>query len=123
LKLDLTTWGNIRSQEAAAAIAQAREEAARQQALDQVHEDWFRVHNGIAKSRAARAESQAAAAAVARARERYRQGASTQLELVQAERDAFSAEVSRIQADADLAYARAGLRLAAGRSLDEETKP
>ena len=123
LKLDLTTLGNVRSQEAAAAIAQTRNEAAHQQALDRVHEAWFRIHNGIAKSRAARAESEAAAAAVARARERYAQGASTQLELVQAERDAFSAEVSRIQADADLAYARAGLRLDAGHPLDEESQP
>lgn len=39
---------------------------------------------------------------------------------MQAERDAFSAEVSRIQADADLSYVRAGLRLDAGHTLDEE---
>jgi outer membrane protein TolC len=119
-KLDVTTYGNLRSQGAAAEIAQTREAAARQRALDQVHESWFRVHDGIAKSRAARAEAQAAGAAVSRARDRYQQGAGTQLELVQAERDAFSAEVSRIQADADLSYARAGLRLDAGHSLDEE---
>ncbi len=119
-KLDVTTYGTLRSQDAAAEIARTREVAARQRALDQVHESWFRVHDGIAKSRAARAEAQAAGAAVSRARERYRQGAGTQLELVQAERDAFSAEVSRIQADADLSYARAGLRLDAGHTLDEE---
>jgi hypothetical protein len=34
---------------------------------------------------------------------------------VQAERDAYSAEVSRIQADADLSYARVALRLNANR--------
>src|SRR6266702_4188315 len=119
-KFDVTTYGTLRSQDAAAEIARTREVAARQRALDQVHESWFRVHDGIAKSRAARAEAQAAGAAVSRARERYRQGAGTQLELVQAERDAFSAEVSRIQADADLSYARAGLRLDAGHTLDEE---
>ena len=116
----MTTYGTLRSQDAAADIARTREAAARQHALDQVHESWFRVHDGIAKSRAARAEAQAAGAAVSRARERYQQGAGTQLELVQAERDAFSAEVSRIQADADLSYARAGLRLDAGHTLDEE---
>ena len=119
-RLDVTTYGTLRSQDAAAEIAQTREAAARQRALDQVHESWFRVHDGIAKSRAARAEAQAAGAAVSRARDRYQQGAGTQLELVQAERDAFSAEVSRIQADADLSYARAGLRLDAGHTLDEE---
>jgi len=58
---------------------------------------WSRVSNGIAKSRAARAEALASTAAVERARERYREGAGTHFELVQAERDAYSAEVSRIQ--------------------------
>ena len=119
-RLDVTTYGTLRSQDAAAELARTREAAARQRALDQVHESWFRVHGGIAKSRAARAEAQAAGAAVSRARDRYQQGAGTQLELVQAERDAFSAEVSRIQADADLSYARAGLRLDAGHTLGEE---
>jgi outer membrane protein TolC len=120
-KLDLTTLGTIRSQQAAAEIARAQAVAAGQRALDDVHESWFRVHDGIAKSRAARAEAQAAAAAAASARNRYQQGAGTQLELVQAERDAFAAEVSRIQADADLSYARASLRLDAGSALDQET--
>jgi outer membrane protein TolC len=38
----------------------------------------------------------------------------TQLELIQADRDAFAAEAGRIQADADLLNARQQLRLAAG---------
>jgi outer membrane protein len=118
--VDLTLLGTLRSEQAGAEIARVKEGAARQLALDRVHESWFRVHNGIAKSRAARAEATAADAAVARARERYQEGAGTQLELVQAERDAFSAEVSRIQADAELAYARATLRLDAGQSLAEK---
>ena len=119
-RLDVGTVGTIRAQSAAAEIARTREIAARRQALDQLHEDWFRIHSGISKSQATRAESRAAGVAVARARERYQQGAGTQLDLVQTERDAFSAEVSRIQADADLAYARAALRLDAGLSLEEE---
>jgi outer membrane protein TolC len=122
LRLDVTTFGTIQSQNAAAAIARVREDAARQRALDQVDESWLRVHNGIVKSRAARAEALASRSAVARARERYQAGAATQLELVQAERDAFSADVARIQADADLSYARAALRLDAGRSLGEDTQ-
>jgi outer membrane protein TolC len=120
-RLDVATYGGLRSQEVAVEIARTREASARQRALDQVHDSWFRVHNGIAKSRAARAEARASAAAVARARERFQQGAGTQFELVQAERDAFTAEVSRIQADADLSYARAALRLDAGKALDKET--
>jgi len=120
-QLDLTTFGTMRSQAAAAEVARLREQGARQAALDQIHEAWFRVHNGIAKSRAARAAAASAQAAAARARERSQQGAGTQLELIQAERDAFAAEVSRLQADADLTYARAALRLVAGHPLDEET--
>ena len=121
--IDLATFGNARAQEAAAAVAKTKEAGARQAALDQIHEAWFRVHNGIAKGAATRAEATASAAAVHRARERYTQGTSTQLELMQAERDAFAAEVSRIQSDLDLSYARAVLRLAAGRPLDPETTP
>ena len=120
-QLDLATLGTARAQVAAAEAARAREASARQAALDGLHEAWFRVHNGIARSRAARAAATSAQAAVARARERSRQGAGTQLELIQAERDAFSAEVSRLQADADLSYARAALRLQAGHPLDEGT--
>lgn len=118
-KLDLVAFGNIRSQAAGTAIARAREEGTRRSVLDQVHEAWFRVHDGIAKSRAAQAQAKAAASAAARAEDRYREGAGTHLELIQAERDAFDAEVSRIQADADLSYARAYLRLQAGRPLGE----
>jgi outer membrane protein TolC len=121
-RLDLVTVGTVESQSAAADIARVRESATRQRVLDQVHESWFRVHNGIAKSRAARAEAQASQSAVARARERYQAGAATQLELVQAERDAFSADVARIQADADLSYARAALRLDSGRPLEENNR-
>jgi len=120
-QVDLTTFGTMRSQAAAAEVARLREQGARQAAQDQIHEAWFRVHNGIAKSQAARAAATSAQAAVARARERSQQGAGTQLELIQAERDAFGAEVSRLQADADLSYARAALRLTAGHPLDEET--
>jgi outer membrane protein TolC len=38
----------------------------------------------------------------------------TQLELIQADRDAFAAEAGRIQADADLLNARIQLRLVSG---------
>ena len=65
---------------------------------------------------------EAASHAATQARDRYRAGTITQLDLLQAQRDAFNAEVSRIQADADLVNARAQLRLASGNSLLTETK-
>jgi len=79
------------------------------------------VAAGIAKSRAARAGGRAAFQAAAQARSRYAVGNIAQLDLLQAQRDAFTADVNRIQADAELANARAQLRLAAGRSLVEST--
>ncbi len=72
---------------------------------------------GIARSRSARTGREAAAHAADLARKSYQAGTVTQLELLQALRDSFSAEVARIQADADLVNARAQLRLAAGHSL------
>ena len=41
---------------------------------------------------------------------------ASQLDLIQADRDAFAAEAARIQSDADLLNARLQLRIAAGAS-------
>jgi outer membrane protein TolC len=72
------------------------------------------------KSRSARAQAASATLAAEVARVRYAAGASTHLELVQAERDLLDAEAARVQADANLAYSRVALRLAAG--LDATTR-
>jgi outer membrane protein TolC len=114
---DLTTAANIRSQDALTAAASAREEGARLAARDAIHRAWNTVRTGIARSRSARAQLEASARAGELARDRYSVGAATQLDLLQAQRDAFGAEVARVQADADLVNARAQLRIAAGQSL------
>ncbi len=121
-RLDLTTIANMRAQSAQAQIALLRDERARLAVRDQIHEAWQRVRTGIVKSQAARAQAKAADLAAQFATERYTNGAGTQLDVVQAQRDAFAAQVSRIQADADLALARALLRLTAGVSLDQERR-
>lgn len=115
--LDLTSFADIRVQNAAADAARARELRARLAAGDAIHREWNTVVAGIARSRSARAGREAAEHASSQARERYRAGTATQLDLLQAQRDAFNAEVSRIQADADLVNARAQLRLSSGHSL------
>jgi outer membrane protein TolC len=117
---DLTTIGDIRSQGAALDAARAREQRTVLAARDSIHREWNTVVAGIARSRSARAGLEAARHAALQARERYRAGTITQLDLLQAQRDAFNAEVSRIQADADLVNARAQLRLSSGRSLLSE---
>jgi outer membrane protein TolC len=115
--LDLSTFANVRSQDAAADAARARELRARLVARDAIYRQWQTVSADIARSRSARAGQSAAAHAAEQARIRYKAGTVTQLDLLQAQRDAFAAEVARIQADADLVNARTQLRLASGKSL------
>ncbi len=114
---DLTSLASIRDREATAEASRARELRARLSAADAIHRQWNTVAAAIARSRSARVGRQAAANASEQARQRYQAGTATQLELLQAQRDAFSADVGRIQADADLVNARVQLRLAAGQSF------
>jgi len=103
--------------DAAEDVARAREQRARLAARDAIHRYWNTVHSDIASSRSARAQAKASEEASRLAQDRYEVGAATQLDLLQAQRDAYSAAVARIQSDADLANARAQLRLAAGQDL------
>jgi outer membrane protein TolC len=119
---DLTSVANIRSGDASAAAAQAREFRASLDAGDTIHRYWHTVRAGIAQSRSARAGRDAAVQASDQARVQYLAGTATQLDLLQAQRDAFAAEVTRIQDDANLLNARGQLRLATGRSLGRSRK-
>jgi outer membrane protein TolC len=119
--LDLSLFADIRRQDARADAARARELHTWLSAGDAIHQQWNTVTAGIARSRAARAGRQAAFEAAVQAQARYAVGNVTQLDLLQAQRDAFIADVNRIQADAELANARAQLRLASGRSLVAST--
>jgi outer membrane protein TolC len=120
--LDLTNLGNIRGQDGALDAARARELRARLNAGDAIHRQWNTVAADIARSRSARAGRAYAVHASALARQRYQAGTITQLDLLQAQRDAFTAEVNRITADADLMNARVQLRLSTGHSLLEVTE-
>jgi outer membrane protein TolC len=113
-QLDYSTFGAINAQKAAVAVAQAREQHAKLDARDAIHRAWATVGAAIARGRSARAEQLASTHASQLAQDRYEAGAATQLDLLQAQRDAFSADVSRIQADADLANARLQLRISSG---------
>jgi outer membrane protein TolC len=113
-QLDFTSFANIRSQDAAANVARAREQRTRLAARDAIYRYWNTVQSAIANSHSARAQAKATESAARLAQDRYEVGAATQLDLLAAQRDAYSADVARIQADADLANARAQLRIAAG---------
>lgn len=111
---DLATAPAIRARTAEAAAARARESQTQLDTGDAIFRAWSTVDADIARSRSARAQSAVSARAADIARTRYRSGVSTQLDLIQADRDAFAAEAGRIQADADLLNARRQLRLLVG---------
>lgn len=110
-KLDFSVPATVRQQNAAASVAVAKADKARRDAGDAIFDDWHQIEAGLAKTQAARAQVASTTAAAALAAERYRGGIATQIDVLQAEQDAFKAQVARIQAEADLAYARAALRL------------
>ncbi len=113
--IDPANYFTAKAQSSARTAAEVREKRAEQQARDTLHASWQDVRADVARARAAKAEAEASARAATLARERYQAGAATQLDVQQAERDAFNSEVSRIGAQADLAYARAAVRLDSGR--------
>jgi outer membrane protein len=119
-KLDTTIRPQIRAQNAAAAAARANEDQARQTAEDAVFRDWQQIRADIETARSSRAQVTATALAASLAEDRYESGVATQLDVLQARQDAFSADVARIQADTDLAYARVALRLDAASYVKEK---
>ncbi len=110
-KIDATIRPLIRAQDAAATAARAGEDQARQAAEDAVFRDWQQIRADIESARSSRAQVAATTLAASLAEDRYQSGVATQLDVLQARQDAFAADVARIQADADLAYARVALRL------------
>lgn len=116
-RLDVPAVHALRAQRSAQSTAALNAEKALQSASDQLHSDWQRVHTAIVKVRSAKAQVTAAHRASALAHERYSAGVATQLDVIQAERDALVAEVNDIQALAELGNARASLRLSAGQEL------
>lgn len=112
--VDGTTFTTMRERDADVAAARAREDRTGRAIVAEVARAASTVDASIARSRAARAEAAVTARAAEEIRARYGAGSATQLELVQADRDAFAAEAARIRSDAQLAGARAELRLALG---------
>jgi len=119
-KLDYGTIASNDAQTAALDVQRVRVERTRRASEDSAFEAYRRVEAGVAKSRAARAQASAATRAAALSADRYSAGVATQLDVTQAQRDAFLAAAAKIQADADLAFARASLRLASGVPISDK---
>lgn len=117
-RLDVPTFMNMSSQASAESVANLATERARLVARDQVNSDWQRLQSALIKVDAAKAQVEAARRATQVARDRYAAGAATQVDVIQAERDVFGAEVAQIQARTELASARLSLRISAALPLE-----
>lgn len=117
-RLDVPTFMGMQAQAANEQVALLAGDRARLQARDQVNADWQRLQAALIKIDAARAQVDAAQRATQVAKDRYAAGAATQVDVIQAERDVFGAEVSQIQARTELATARASLRISAALPLE-----
>lgn len=116
-RLDYASYKTAQAQAVASEGQQLRSQRVRRTVEDAIFDAYHRVKSGIAKSASARAQAESSRKAEALALERYKAGTLTQLDVTQSQRDAFQAETARIQADADLAYARALLRIVSGKPL------
>lgn len=116
-RFDFTTLPQQRVRAADVELAQAQAEAVQRGVADDIYEAYRRVETLIVKCQAARAQAKAAERAAELAAVRFEAGKATQLDVTQAQRDAFLADASRIQADASLAFARVALRLASNLPL------
>lgn len=116
-RLDVPTIVGWQGADAMSQMAVLQGERARLAAKDQIHSDWQQLNSALIKVEAAQAQVQAAQRAAQVARDRYEVGAATQVDVIQAERDLFSAEVGQIQAKTTLGTARASLKLSSGQPL------
>lgn len=115
--LDFARPAQISTRAAAAEVATVQLERAIQQTETGIFESYERVNTARAQVEAASAAAASARRAAEDARIRFEAGAATQLDLIQADRDAFQAEVLLIRALADLQVADAALRIRAGMPL------
>ncbi len=113
-QLDFVRPAAIGTQNAVAEQARIALEQAEQQIQTGIFESWQRVQTQRVRAEAAQAQVIAAQRAFDDARARFDAGAATQLDVISAQRDLFSAQVSYISAIADLRVARDLLRIRSG---------
>lgn len=102
-----------------AEAAWVKAERAERAVQDAIFSDWHQVEAQRQKSKAARAELEASRLAAGLIKQRFEAGTAHWLDVILAERDLFSAEVTRVRSDADLAFARVSLALSAGQPLPD----
>jgi outer membrane protein TolC len=115
--IDPSAWFSARAMDRARDAAAIRAERAKRLAEDALFIDTEEVRAQIARVTAATAEVDASVKAAKLARDRYAAGSVTQLDVQQADRDVLAAQLARIQAMADLGYARALLKIDSGHGV------
>ncbi len=116
--VDGSSYHATKSAQAQISVAEARELGSRRQVEDALFASWHQVAAGLERAQSARRQADAAVRASEIAQMQYQEGMATQLDVLSARQTAFAAEVGRIQADADLGYSRALLRILAARDFD-----
>ncbi len=111
------TRASVRKAEGALAEQRARLAQALDTVRDDVHSAWLDVVADAARARETRVEADSSREALELTQDQFKTGTATALDLSQAERDAFTAEVNRVQADSDLATALLSLQKASGEPL------
>ncbi|MHB8418004.1 MAG: TolC family protein [Myxococcales bacterium] len=110
---------------ARAAVAEQRQRLAQQTDVvrDDVHSAWLDVEADRSRLEQALSAAQSAREALDITREQYRAGTATSLDISSAQRDAFNAEATLAQTQANLAAALLALKKAAGEPLLAEGEP
>jgi outer membrane protein TolC len=121
-RLDASVLSQAKAQEAQRDLGQVRKDRVERNQSDALSDAWALVNMQITSTKAARSESQASKLAEKIATDRYMAGISLQVDVLQASRQSFQSEAVRIQAEADLAVARANLRLIATKAVKEDAK-
>jgi outer membrane protein TolC len=111
-RLDPSTWGSARREQANVTVASLSKQRATEEALAAIEDAHEEVSARIARACAANAQITAARRAAETARARLNAGTATTLDVTLAERDVFDAEVAEAQARAELTRSRAHLMLA-----------
>lgn len=109
--------GEAHRARAALESAEATLRQTRDRVRDEVHAAWLDVDAARAGVAATRRGATVAHATAEEVGVRFRAGTATQLEVIQAERDALDAEVRRIRAEGELSLSRLALQRAAGEPI------
>ncbi len=114
-QIDFANLGRTRSPRSAVDLAAARTKRARRDAETSILNAFYSARSYDVAARAAEVAMKQHAASVEVARARYRAGTGRQIDVVTARRDYQRSEIDHIRVLADLAVARASLRLRSGR--------